>query len=47
MADDPRDADEDNPDFRDCAGCGGEFYKGDLNGDDLCADCADEDELND
>lgn len=27
-----------NPDFIDCAGCGGDFYRGDLI-DDLCSDC--------
>lgn len=32
--------DDDNPDFVECAGCGGEFYKGDLK-DDLCEDCRD------
>ncbi len=34
---------EENPDFIACAGCGGEFYYGDLI-DELCADCIVEDD---
>lgn len=35
--------DEENSDFIECAGCGGEFYHGDLT-DELCADCLEADD---
>lgn len=28
-----------NPDFMECAGCGGEFYHGALDENEWCADC--------
>lgn len=36
----PNNNEDDNPDFRECDGCGGTFYKGDLC-DGLCDECQD------
>lgn len=33
---------DDNEDFIDCDGCGGNFYRGDLSAEGLCADCHEE-----